>query len=109
MKDQWSWQQALRAGAYLWWLEFCHQVFGYKSTPLQKHILAERAKMTRKLWFSIMFRDKWICQIRISGICTWKATQIDHKKPLARYGYTEPQNLQAACEPCNKWKGTKIL
>lgn len=78
-------------------------------SPRNLHILRERARMTRKLWLKVMYRDKWRCQIRHTQTCMYKAQDVDHIIPLAKFGRTEESNLQAACHPCNMWKGTKIL
>lgn len=102
----WDWKHAITAELKLWLLEVTHQLFGYRLTPLQKHMLRERAKMSRKLWLKIMWRDNWQCQIQ-SPHCTVRAAQVDHKQALFNWGYTEERNLQAACARCNVWKGTK--
>lgn len=84
-------------------------------TPLQAHILVERAKMwkpyggSKTLWQYIMKRDNRVCQIRTKGVCTIVATQIDHVVPVFLFGTSTPGNLQAACQPCNRLKGIKIL
>jgi hypothetical protein len=84
-------------------------------TPLQAHILVERAAMYKPygkfktLWQFVMWRDKRVCQIRTKGICITVATQVDHIQAVWRYGRSIPDNLQAACAPCNVSKGVKIL
>jgi HNH endonuclease len=97
-------------------------------TPLQAHILVERAAMykpitvrirlkngsyvNRKwktLWQYIMWRDERQCQIRTKGICITVATQVDHVVAVFRFGRSIPSNLQAACQPCNRLKGISII
>lgn len=63
----------------------------------------------KTLWQYIMWRDKRICQIRHRPVCIETATQVDHIVAVWRYGRSTPDNLQAACAPCNTWKGIKIL
>jgi hypothetical protein len=53
--------------------------------------------VTGKLRDFIMERDGYKCQIRIAGVCTIDATQIDHIAGPSM----EPSNLQASCRPCN--------
>lgn len=100
----WTWKDAIITELKLSLLEAAHQIFGFPLSPLQKHILRERAKMTRKLWLKIMYRDNWQCQIRYPG-CTGRAQEVDHIQALFNYGYTEERNLQAACHYCNRKKG----
>lgn len=97
-------------------------------TPLQAHILVERAAMYKPytarirlnngsyikkefktLWQYIMYRDERLCQIRTKGICTTVATQVDHVVAVFRFGRSIPSNLQAACQPCNRLKGISII
>lgn len=52
-------------------------------------------------------RDKGVCQIRYVGICTYAATDLDHKKPLWKGGSDiDPENLQAGCGPCHAAKSS---
>jgi 5-methylcytosine-specific restriction enzyme A len=48
-------------------------------------------------------RARWKCQLRLDGICTGAATQVDHIQGVAEGGSLYDQaNLRAACEPCHK-------
>lgn len=113
MKSDWSWSLQLK----LWWYDTVFQLTGSekywkkKSSlgELKAHILLERKKMSRKLWLKIMFRDKWECQIHHHPVCLFQASQVDHVVALFNKGKTTESNLQAACEPCNKWKGKKLI
>ncbi len=104
MRHEWTLRNELQEQLKLFWAEFLHQLFGYPLSPRKRHILQERAKMTRKLWLYVMYRDQWKCQIR-SPVCTGRAQEVDHIKALYNWGYTEEDNLQAACHACNKLKG----
>ncbi len=104
MNHEWTLSNELAEQHKLFWAEFLHQLLGYPLSPRKRHILRERAKMTRKLWLHVMYRDQWKCRIR-SPVCTCRAQEVDHKKALYNWGYTEESNLQAACHACNKLKG----
>lgn len=49
----------------------------------------------------VLRRDRWLCQIRLEGYCTVKATDVDHKGDRLDHRLT---NLQAACSACNQRK-----
>lgn len=55
---------------------------------------------------AILERDRHQCQIRYESICTGIATVVDKIIPAARRLEiaTQPDNLRAACEPCNARK-----
>lgn len=55
----------------------------------------------------VMVRDGRVCQLRIKGVCTYTATQVDHIR-LARIHGHGLDNLQAACAPCNRRKGEPV-
>jgi len=52
-------------------------------------------------------RDNYECQLRFTG-CLVIATTVDHRIPRLFGGTDAIDNLQAACDPCNKKKGTKV-
>lgn len=55
----------------------------------------------RRLRLSILARDGWVCQIR-GARCVGGATTVDHRVPLRLGGAPwSPDNLRAACAPCN--------
>lgn len=49
----------------------------------------------------VLRRDRDMCQIRYDGICTVKATQVDHKRDRLDHSM---DNLQGACRECNAHK-----
>ena len=56
----------------------------------------------RKLDAAILMRDRHTCTY-----CGAPATTVDHKIPREAGGTDHPQNLVAACQPCNRSKGAK--
>jgi len=53
---------------------------------------------------AILERDGYRCQL-VLPVCTHLATTIDHIHPVSRGGaWFDPDNLQAACSPCNTAK-----
>jgi 5-methylcytosine-specific restriction endonuclease McrA len=56
----------------------------------------------RKVRAFVLQRDRFIC-----GYCLDEANSVDHIVPVVRQGaFFDPQNLTAACMPCNRSKGT---
>lgn len=49
-----------------------------------------------RLRLTILARDRYVC-----AYCGDRATSVDHVVPLVDGGPTEPDNLVAACGPCN--------
>jgi 5-methylcytosine-specific restriction protein A len=41
------------------------------------------------------------CEIRTPGICTGRATQVDHIVPRSRGGTDARWNLRSCCQQCN--------
>lgn len=52
----------------------------------------------------VLARDRGVCQLAIQGVCTHRATSVDHIAPREVAG-DGVDNLQAACMPCNQRKG----
>lgn len=53
-------------------------------------------------------RDGWRCQIRDRG-CLGQATEADHViEPIRGGAPFDPDNLRAACKPCNAAKGARF-
>ncbi len=69
-----------------------------------------RGAAWRALCATILERDRHVCQLRITGICTTHATCVDHTIPvsLAPELAWAPSNLRAACRPCNTRKSNLI-
>jgi len=42
------------------------------------------------------------CEIRIEGVCTHRATQVDHIIPVSQGGTHALANLRASCQPCHR-------
>jgi 5-methylcytosine-specific restriction protein A len=57
---------------------------------------------TRRL---VLARDGHRCQLRIPGICTVTATEVDHIRPRAVGGGDELENLRSVCRPCHLSRG----
>ncbi|WP_267890555.1 HNH endonuclease [Mycobacteroides salmoniphilum] len=65
----------------------------------------------RRVRASVLRRDGYRCRLRIAGIRTDMATQVDHKINLATLGLSrndrralDPTNLQAVCAVCHSYK-----
>lgn len=54
----------------------------------------------------VLVRDHHECRLRLPG-CTGTATTVDHVVAVANGGGRHPDNLQAACMPCNTRKGNR--
>lgn len=71
--------------------------------------VSEREKMTAGLRFDILVRDNFTC--RACGRSPRKEDDVklhvDHIKPIAHGGKTEPENLQVLCDICNLGKSAK--
>jgi len=61
----------------------------------------QRWKRLRK---TILERDSYECQIK-GRVCQGVATSVDHIVPAALGGDDNPDNLRAACKPCNSSLG----
>lgn len=49
------------------------------------------------------------CQIRLAGICTGRATTVDHIRPVSEGGAVlDPANCRAACRECNTYLGVRL-
>lgn len=58
-----------------------------------------------KLRFAVLVRDKFTCQY-CGRSAAEGALHVDHVVPVAMGGATAPDNLKAACVPCNLGKGS---
>lgn len=59
----------------------------------------------RRIQPLILRRDHYRCQIQYEGRCLGTADTVDHIRAVARGGGNNPENLRAACRPCNEHKG----
>lgn len=83
-------------------------------TPLQIHVITEREKMTRELWFGVLKFYRWQCAkckvINFYNEDPYKPKmEVDHIQPVSRWGKTEWRNLQVLCKPHNREKMTKTI
>lgn len=54
-------------------------------------------------------RDGYKCQVRLEGVCTGEATEVDHVRAIALWGVTfDPTHLRATCGPCNRALGGQV-
>jgi 5-methylcytosine-specific restriction endonuclease McrA len=53
----------------------------------------------RKIRAQILRRDAYICQLKIVGVCTYKATCVHHLDGKALGD--NPERCVASCTPCN--------
>ena len=55
----------------------------------------------------VMARDARRCQLRIPGICTIDAQEVDHIRPVTLGGGDNLDNLRAVCKPCHQGRGMR--
>ena len=67
----------------------------------------ERQMLTKKMRFEIFQRDGFRCQICGRSAQDGVPLEVDHKKPIAKGGKTEPDNLWTLCRDCNRGKAAK--
>lgn len=68
---------------------------------------AERAKITPKLRYDVLYRDDFRCRACGASVETGAHLHIDHIKPISKGGKSELGNLQALCSICNQGKGAR--
>lgn len=49
-------------------------------------------------------RSQGVCEMRVEGVCTGRAVQIDHIKNRSQGRDHDPSNLQHGCLACHKFK-----
>jgi len=58
---------------------------------------------------AVLRRDGYVCKVGVPGLCTGKATTVDHIRALADGGaLLDPNNCRAACAPCNRHLGAVL-
>lgn len=62
----------------------------------------------RRTRLYVLERDGYVCQLRLPG-CLGRASTADHIVPLSMGGPSLPENLRAACLPCNLRRGARDL
>lgn len=60
---------------------------------------------------AVTLRDQGQCQLRYPGICLVdRELCFDHRFPWSKGGSSkDPDNIQLACGPCNRYKSDKVL
>lgn len=53
----------------------------------------------------VLARDGRRCQLRIPGVCTIDATEVDHITPRSLGGGDDLPNLRSVCHPCHLGRG----
>jgi len=79
-----------------------------KGTPVVPTSIYGTSKW-RRVRLEILTRDSYVCQIHLPGVCSLRASMVDHIVPIAEGG--EPYdvtNLRAACGPCNSRLGGRL-
>lgn len=106
---QWSIKDEIKEQLKLFWFTFLEQILpGFRLTAIQKHIIAERRKVTRAFWLKIMHRDNWYCYLCRQKIPYGQA-ELEHKLALVNWGYTTETNCFASHSSCNRAKGRKLI
>jgi 5-methylcytosine-specific restriction endonuclease McrA len=72
---------------------------------LKEYVPAERSPAFTR--FNVFLRDKWQCQYCGDVFKTHELT-FDHIIPRSRGGRTSWENIVAACQCCNRTKGSKL-
>lgn len=70
--------------------------------------MAERKGLSKKIRFEVFKRDKFTCQY-CGKSAPGVILEIDHIKPVAKYGDNEILNLITACKACNRGKRDREL
>ena len=69
--------------------------------------MPRRVGISRKVRFSILARDLFTCRYCGAQADSGVALVVDHIIPVAHGGSNDPENLIAACQPCNAGKGAQ--
>ena len=77
--------------------------------PTEEWIYQERHKLTAALRFLIFKRDNFKCRYCGRTQPDGVKLQIDHLKPVSKWGRTIESNLVTACGECNLGKRAQIL
>ena len=89
-----------------WWLATDGRLYHDTIVKLVHGMLAARANGWRKFREEVFLRDGYRC--RYCGSSDAPLT-LDHVIARSRGGSDAPENLAAACRPCNSSKGAKSL
>ncbi len=53
----------------------------------------------RRIRLAVLRRDSYVCQVKIAGICKYRADCVHHL--YGKAAGDNPRNLVASCTPCN--------
>jgi hypothetical protein len=90
----------------------------------RKAPLKRKTKLVRKTWIkrsefkprrkkpdipnsvrrAVYQRSNGRCELRVPGVCTGRAAEIDHTKNRSQLGPHTLDNLRHSCAPCHRWK-----
>ncbi len=76
-----------------------------QDTPTAEWVYNERIKLTAGLRWMILKRDNFRCCICGKGAEEGVKLEVDHKRPVKKWGKTEEENLWTMCGSCNRGKG----
>jgi 5-methylcytosine-specific restriction endonuclease McrA len=78
-----------------------------KPKPRTTSATAERAKITPKLRYDVLYRDDFRCRACGFSVESGAHLHIDHIVAIANGGTSNIDNLQALCSVCNMGKGSR--
>lgn len=78
-----------------------------QQTEFQLSKQYQRSLMTDSLRYDIMKRDGFACVLCGATKQDGAKLHVDHIRPVAKGGLTEPNNLRTLCEQCNLGKSDK--
>lgn len=65
-----------------------------------------RKQLNPKKRFLVLNRDNFTCQYCGLKAWRWVQLQVDHIKPVSKWGTNDLENLTTSCFECNIWKGS---
>lgn len=68
----------------------------------------QRGQHTYEQWFELLVEFEYLCAACGTPHCDAELTK-DHVVPISLGGSDAITNLQPLCQPCNSWKGTRII
>ncbi|MFB5946089.1 HNH endonuclease [Albibacterium profundi] len=74
-----------------------------EALPLSKTAKKERQKMTNKLRYEVLKRDRFRCKY-CGATSDYIQLHVDHIKPVSKGGESVESNLQTLCSTCNNGK-----
>ena len=78
----------------------------------RRRIVRSRGPFTkykrRYEWLSMLEYFDYRC-LRCQKSGTYDTLVVDHIRPISRGGTNTLNNIQPLCDPCNRWKGRRII